>query len=348
MLTLSWLVLATVIIAGSVMIGWWETAPGLANAVAPRLGFEKDAAKVKRYPTNNSVFFVTAFGSQLTALESFVGLIDDDVAVETKLQRFGTQSPNAQRRLGFQAMVGAKQLAEYVALKRLGYNVQLKFGEIVVEQTICESAPEPDSACKKLKPGDVIESVNGTPTPTVQELVPVLASRKVGEVVTVVVHTLNANPNATRRTEKVRLIASPDDASRTIVGITPADTRTVEVPFEVAISTNAIGGPSAGLAFTLALLDELTPGNLMGNVRVATTGTIEEDGTVGPIGALRQKTVAVRRAGAKVFLVPKAQSAAELAAARSAAGTDLRIIPVGTLDEALKALQKFGGGVLPK
>jgi PDZ domain-containing protein len=182
----------------------------------------------------------------------------------------------------------------------------------------------------------------------VQELVPVLASRKVGEVVTVVVHTLNANPNATRRTEKVRLIASPDDASRTIVGITPADTRTVEVPFEVAISTNAIGGPSAGLAFTLALLDELTPGNLMGNVRVATTGTIEEDGTVGPIGALRQKTVAVRRAGAKVFLVPKAQSAAELAAARSAAGTDLKVIPVGTLDEALKALQKFGGGVLPK
>ncbi|MEY2627354.1 MAG: hypothetical protein RJB08_1113, partial [Actinomycetota bacterium] len=116
---------------------------------------------------------------------------------------------------------------------------------------------------------------------------------------------------------------------------------------EVAISTNAIGGPSAGLAFTLALLDELTPGNLMGNVRVATTCTIEEDGTVGPIGALRQKTVAVRRAGAKVFLVPKAQSAAELAAARSAAGTDLKIIPVGTLDEALKALQKFGGGVLP-
>lgn len=347
MLTLSWLVLIATVVSGSIMVGWWETAPGTASEVAPRLSFSRDAAKVSRYPTGNSVMFVTAYGSQLTALESFIGLLDDDVAVESKLQRFGRQSPGAQRRLGFQAMVGAKQLAEYVALKRLGYDVQLNFGAIVVEETICDVQPKVDSACKRLKPGDLIESVDGTETPTVRELVPVLAKRKAGDVVEVVVHTLNANPNATRRTEKVRLIASPDDPQRTIVGINPADTRTVVVPFEVDISTTAIGGPSAGLAFTLALLDELTPGNLMGRVRVASTGTISEDGSVGAIGALRQKTVAVRRAGAKVFLVPKSQSAGELAAAREAAGKAVTIVPVGTVDEALAALKKFGGGVLP-
>lgn len=347
LLTLSWLILVSVIVAGSVVVGWWETAPGSASAVASRLSFENDAADVKRYPSENSVFFVTAYGSQLTALESFVGFIDDDVAVETKKERFGEQSPTAQRRLGFQAMVGAKQIAEYVALKRLGYDVQLKFGAIVVEQSICQPKPAADSACKVLAPGDVIESVNGTDTPTVRELAPLLEKRTAGDVVTVVVHTLNANPNATRRTEKVRLIASPDQPNRTIIGIVPADTRTVEVPFEVGISTAAIGGPSAGLAFTLALLDELTPGNLMGRVRVATTGTISEDGTVGAIGALRQKAVAVRRAGAKVFLVPKSQSAAEIAAARQAAGSGVTVIPVGTVDDALVALKKFGGGTLP-
>ena len=303
---------------------------------------------MKRYPSANSVYFVTAYGSQLTALESFVGFVDDDVAVESKKERFGDQSPTAQRRLGFQAMVGAKQIAEYVALKRLGYDVMLKFGEIVVEQSICGATPAVDSACKVLTPGDVIESVDGTATPTVRELAPLLAGRKAGDVVEVVVHTLNANPNSTRRTVKVRLIASPDQPGRTIIGIVPADTRTVEVPFEVGISTAAIGGPSAGLAFTLALLDDLTPGTLMGRVRVATTGTISEDGTVGAIGALRQKAVAVRRAGAKVFLVPKAQSAAEISAARAAAGSGVTVIPVGSLDEALAALKKFGGGNLPK
>ena len=348
LLTVSWLILLSVIVAGSVVVGRWETAPGSASAVAPRLTFERDAAGVKRYPSENSVYFVTAYGSQLTALESFVGFVDDDVAVETKKQRFGDQSPSAQRRLGFQAMVGAKQIAEYVALKRLGYEVKLEFGEIVVEQSICEAKPTSDSACKKLAPGDVIESVDGTKTPTVRELAPLLEGRKAGEVVEVVVHTLNANPNATRRTVKVRLIASPDRPDRTIIGIVPADTRRVEVPFEVGISTAAIGGPSAGLAFTLALLDELTPGNLMGRVRVATTGTISEDGTVGAIGALRQKAVAVRRSGAKVFLVPKAQSAAEISAARAAAGSGVSVIPVGTVDEALAALKKFGGGDLPK
>jgi PDZ domain-containing protein len=198
-----------------------------------------------------------------------------------------------------------------------------------------------------LNPGDVIESLAGTPTPTLDVLVKTMEGRKVGDVVEIVVNTLNSNPNETRRTEKVRLIASPDDPQRTIIGIVPADTRTVDVPFEVDISTDSIGGPSAGLAFALALLDELTPGNLMGKVSVAATGTIAEDGTVGAIGALRQKAVAVERSGAGLFLVPKSQTPDEIASARAAVGSKLKIVPVGTLDEALDALVEYGGGKLP-
>jgi PDZ domain-containing protein len=125
----------------------------------------------------------------------------------------------------------------------------------------------------------------------------------------------------------------------------PADTRTVDVPFEVDIDTDTIGGPSAGLAFALSLLDELTPGALAGNVTVATTGTIDENGNVGAIGALHQKTVAVKASGAKVFLVPATQSEAEIADAKATAGKSLTVIPVKTLDEALKVLQKYGGGL---
>jgi PDZ domain-containing protein len=347
MLTVSWLVLVAIIAAGATTIERWETAPGSVDAVAPRLGFGTGATDVTRYRTGNSIRFVTAYGSQLTALEGFIGWVDDDIAIDTKLQRFGDRSPVEQRRLGFQAMVGAKQIAEFVALKRLGYDVALNYGSVVVEQVICETEPKPDSACKLLNPGDVIESLDGTPTPTLDVLVKAMEGHKVGDVVGIVVNTLNSNPNETRREEKVRLIASPDDPQRTIIGIVPADTRTVDVPFEVDISTDAIGGPSAGLAFTLALLDELTPGNLMGRAKVAATGTIAEDGAVGAIGALRQKAVAVKRSGADLFLVPKSQTDAEIASARAAVGSALAIVPVATLDEALDALAKYGGGKLP-
>ena len=134
----------------------------------------------------------------------------------------------------------------------------------------------------------------------------------------------------------------------TIIGIIPADTRTVQLPFDVAISTADIGGPSAGLAFTLGLLDDLTEGNLMGRGRVAATGTMSPDETVGAIGALRQKAVAARDAGVTLFLVPSGQSAEELSAARSAAGRGVTIVPVATLQEALKALAANGGDPLPR
>jgi len=120
----------------------------------------------------------------------------------------------------------------------------------------------------------------------------------------------------------------------------------VNLPFEVGINTDRIGGTSAGLAFTLALLDELTPGDLAGGVKVAVTGTISQDESVGAIGALRQKTVAVKASGVTVFLVPASQSEQELSDARAVAGSAVRIIPVANLDEALAALAALGGSGL--
>jgi PDZ domain-containing protein len=369
LLTLSWLLLAAVIVAGVVRIQRWETAPGTVSAVGPRLSFGESGEKFTRYPARNSVNFVTAYGSQLSALESFIGWVDTDVDVQTKEQRFGTSNATEQRTLGYQAMVGAKQIAEYVAFKRLGFDARLDFGLVVVEQTICTAEPtentaeptvnnaeptvdnaEPtgNTACKLLNPGDVIVSVDGTPTPTIEQLIPVMTNRKVGEVLEVVAYTLDSDPNDTKRTVKIRLIASPDESARAIIGFVPADTRTVKVPFEISINTDTIGGPSAGLAFTLALLDELTPGDLMGNVKVASTGTIAEDETVGAIGALRQKVVAAANRGADVFLIPASQTPDEIAEAKRIAGNDLSIVPVANLSEALEALTKYGGGELPK
>jgi PDZ domain-containing protein len=146
---------------------------------------------------------------------------------------------------------------------------------------------------------------------------------------------------------EVELTASPDDATRTIVGFYPFDTRRVELPFELDIDTGSIGGPSAGLAFTLTLIDELTPGELTGGSRVAVTGTIELDGTVGAIGGLRQKASAVAQAGVDVFIVPLSQGEQDLEAARRAGGEDLEIITVGTLEDAIAVLERLGGDPIP-
>lgn len=343
LLTVSWLVLVTIVVASLVSVGLWELAPGTAEQVSDRMSFaDAEAFGVDRHEPESPVLFVTALGGRLTALTAAVAAIDPDVDVQSRRERFGDIAPSEQRRLGFQAMTTSKQIAEFVALRRLGYDVALEWGDIVVEQVVCSDEPAALSACRQLQPGDTIRRVDGAPVSDLQDLLDSMAGKSAGDVVVLDVVPHGGSAEVERRVE---LMVSPDDPSRTIIGIVPADTRTVSLPFEVQIDTDQIGGPSAGLAFTLALIDELSPGELTGGTRVAATGTIAADESVGAIGALRQKAVAVRAAGAKVFLVPASQSEAELEEARRAAGPGLRIVPVASLDEALAVLEGLGGGI---
>jgi PDZ domain-containing protein len=344
-LTVAWIGLVTIIAASLTPLKLWELAPGSAEQVSNRLSFDKAAlSKVMRYPAKTPVLFVTAFGSKLTALDAFAGALDKDVDVQTYKERYGTSTPTEQQRLGYQSMTTAKQIAEYVAYTRLGLDASFVYGDIIIEELVCLENPGPMSACKQLQLGDTITTLDGEPTPTLLDLAPLMADKKPGDIVTLTIKPANLPEGSSLEdVKRIQLIADPDTPTRPIIGFIPADTRTVQLPFEVDIDTDQIGGPSAGLAFTLALLDELTPGDLMGGVKVAATGTIEEDETVGAIGALAQKAVAVKAAGAKVFLVPKGQSEEELADARRAAGPSVRIEPVADLTEALAILESLGG-----
>jgi PDZ domain-containing protein len=112
-------------------------------------------------------------------------------------------------------------------------------------------------------------------------------------------------------------------------------------PFPVAINTTDIGGPSAGLAMTLGIMDKLSTGDLTGRHVVAATGTIDASGDVGDVGGVAQKTIAVERAGATVFFVPPE----EYSVARSKATSSLHVYSVSTLDQALHILRSLGGSV---
>ena len=109
----------------------------------------------------------------------------------------------------------------------------------------------------------------------------------------------------------------------------------------MTIDSGRVGGPSAGLEFALSIVDQLTPGELTGGRRVAVTGTIELDGSVGPVGGVPQKAVTVKRSGAMLFLVPTAQ----VEDARSRAGAGIEVVGVDTLDDAIRELGARGGDI---
>jgi PDZ domain-containing protein len=121
----------------------------------------------------------------------------------------------------------------------------------------------------------------------------------------------------------------------------------LELPFHVDIDSGNVTGPSAGLAWTLGLIDRLTPGSLTGGREVAVTGTISPDGTVGPIGGVAQKMATVKRAGVKLFLFPKDTEPKDAREVRKIAGDDVEVHQVGTLKEALAILAPKGVPAAP-
>ena len=144
------------------------------------------------------------------------------------------------------------------------------------------------------------------------------------------------------RTTTATLAARSDDRARSFLGVTlRTRQRDYALPFEVTIDSGRVGGPSAGLEFALSIVDQLTPGELTGGRRVAVTGTIELDGSVGPVGGVPQKAVTVTRSGAMLFLVPTAQ----VEDARSKAGTGIEVVGVDTLDDAIRELGARGGDI---
>ncbi len=236
-------------------------------------------------------------------------------------------STSLDRRLGQQEMSDSQKIAPYVALKMLGYKVSAESQGVTV-LVVEHGAP----AAKVIQPGDVIVSVNGKPVKTILELRALLEKKRPGDPV-----TIRYRRDGKVREATITTAADPNDPTRAIIGVTALDDLEVKLPFPIKIDTGEIGGPSAGLAFALDILQEAGR-NVTHGHKVAATGELTLDGQVLPIGGVKQKTLGARRAGVDVFLVPAGDNARE--ARRYADG--LRIIPVENLPQALRALATLG------
>jgi Lon-like protease len=270
------------------------------------------------------IYFVDVFERRASVLESWFPFIrSGSTLVPAKLIVPPGVSDQAIRRADLREMSISQRVAAAVALRRLGYHVVARPSGVIVDAVEAGS-----HAAGKLEPADVIVSVNGTPTLTIAKLRDVFAGVRPGATVTLVFRR-----GTERRTVSVQTIADPFDKRRAIVGFTPDQAADIRLPLRVQIDSGNVGGPSAGLAFALEVLEKLGR-KIDRGYRIAATGQMELNGQVSPIGGVKQKTIGARRAKADVFLVPAGDNAAE--ARRYAHG--LRIIAVQSFPQALRAL----------
>jgi PDZ domain-containing protein len=269
------------------------------------------------------IYFVDVFERHASMFESLFPWIHSGATlVPADLIVPPGVSDQAARQADLRAMTISQKVAAAVALRRLGYKVVAKPSGVVVAAVAAKS-----HAAGKLHLSDLIVAVNGVPTLAVSLLRAQLAKVKPGDVV-----TLAIDRGAQHLTIRVKTIADTTNKNHAIVGFSPEQAAEIKLPLRVQIDAGNVGGPSAGLAFALEVMEKLGQ-NVDHGYRVAATGEIALDGEVGAIGGIKQKTFGVREAKADVFLVP-VDNAAD--ARRYAHG--LRIIAVKSFPQALRAL----------
>jgi Lon-like protease len=213
------------------------------------------------------------------------------------------------------------------ALTELGYK---STGNRVAVSSVESGVP----AAKVLRSGDVIEAVNGTPLRTVEALRTAVRAQPAPASI-----SLTILRDGTTRTVSTTTIKGSHGVP--MIGIATLTAPTFNrVQVTIGIDPDVIGGPSAGTALALGVIDKLTPGGLTGGRTIAGTGTVSPQGKVGPIGGIQQKIAAAVKAGATVFFAP----ASECSDAKAAAPSSLTLVKVTTLHDAVTSLQAIKAG----
>jgi PDZ domain-containing protein len=292
--------------------------PNRAHAVAPLIEVEggndpKDGG---------GIYYVDVLVRKATVLERlWPGLEEGATIVPADEVRPPGVSERERRREELAEMRMSQRVAAAVALRELGYDVDAKPIGARIE-LVDPEAP----AAGKLRSGDVVIAAGGNPVTAPSELRRAIRAAGTNRELSIVVE---------RGKQEVRLQVRPTRGPEgtPVIGVIVSQAADITLPVEVEIDTGGVGGPSAGLAFALDLMEELGRDVDRGK-KIAVTGSLELDGTVGQIGGIKQKTVGVERADIEVFVVPAGENAQE--ARRYADG--IRILPVTTFQQALRAL----------
>ncbi len=241
-------------------------------------------------------------------------------------------SPKELTEISIQNMRTSENVAIAVALKNLGYEIETK-GDGVLVVGLLDDSPVKD----KLKKGDLLNSINNTEIFSATEFISTLRTYSIGESVSI---------GLLREVDKVKeqmyiettLIEHVEYKGEPMVGFlaTTVNER-FDFPFEIDIKTGNVGGPSAGLMMALNVYNNLIPEDITNSMIVAGTGTIEIDGSVGPVGGIKQKIIAAKRAGAELILVP----VANFEEAKPFETDKTEIVAVDSFDKALSVILQY-------
>jgi len=280
------------------------------------------------YPTDGTLDFTTVSveggpGTKVTLYDVARAWLADSEEVVPVDQVFPPDADEEQvQEEGAAEMAGSQSVATAIALRALGRDVD--------QTVVIAGIPDGSPSAGLLEPDDVLVSVDGDPATSADAVRGAVQRHAPGDAIPIVVRR-----DGSERTVTVR---TAESGGRTVIGVGLG--LDYDLPVDVTLNTGSVGGPSAGLMFSLAIYDVLTPGELNGGKDVAGTGTMEDDGTVGPIGGIRQKVVGARDAGAEYFLAP-AENCSEL---EGAVPAGLTVFRVGTFDEGLASVEAIASG----
>ena len=297
-------------------------SPGPAEDVLARV---KITGRTSVYESKGDLYLTSVgIDDDVRFYEALLDLANRDVQMLPRADLYpGDVSPQEIDRQNTVDMDTSKMNATVVALRELGYKIEPSRTQV---QEVGSDAP----ATGRLRVADEILRVDGHKVHDVAEVREAIAKHHPGDEVTIRVRRDRSDLDVTVGTR-----ASGDDPGRAQIGVVLRDLFD-HLPVDVKIDTEGIGGPSAGLMFTLSIIDKLTKEDLTGGRRIAGTGEILLDGEVGRIGGIGEKLVAARRQGATVFLVPEGNCDE----ARRAAPDGLRLVKVASLHDALTYLRQ--------
>ncbi len=261
----------------------------------------------------------------LTTIDMIKSWLNSDYATvprEVLIPEGQTEQQNEQQ--SHDDFANSQAAAVTVALRHEGYPVYVTVDKVTPGKP----------AEGHLQAGDVITKVDGTTIESSRDLITAIQSKSAGTQLTFT-YTRDGKSGQTE------IKSVPVDGAPPQIGISVEQKQ--PSPIDVKFDLNGVGGPSAGLMFTLGIIDKIEPADLTGGKIIAGTGTIDDDGNVGPIGGIPQKMIAAHDAGATYFLAP----AANCAEALGHPVNGLKLVKVDNIDDALKALQSIRDGEQP-
>ena len=349
----SLIVLVAILVIGALGLRFqfneYAISPGNAENVAPRISIEGHPKPM----VHGQILLTDVFLTKINWLTWIQMKFTKDVQIIPTNALVAPGVPDSELTAqGFLEMAQAKDSAKAAALTRLGYRFGAQAAGAQINQ-VAASSP----AWHAFHVGDVITQANGAAIQSGCALVSALhnVAPHTKVVFTVLPATFSstgtlslgkaehlsvalAQPPASEQDSSCPGVSGP---SRGYLGIGLDDYVSYHFPFAISISTPNIGGPSAGLAMTLGIINELSDGKLLLGHTIAATGTMDAAGQVGDVGGVPQKAVTVQRAGASVFLVP----VGEVGPARSTTGNAMDVEAVPTLDAALRVFAHLGGHI---